>query len=141
MANLLGSLKILIAEDEEAHLFLTEEALKINQLPHELYSVTNGEDVINYLYHRGIYADETAYPDPDLLLLDINMPRKNGFEALKDIRADTNFANIPVVILSTSNRQDDRLKAEALNVDIFIVKPITFDLWVEAIKSIAIYWQ
>ncbi len=141
MANLLGSLKILIAEDEEAHLFLTEEALKINQLPHELYSVTNGEDVINYLYHRGIYADETAYPDPDLLLLDINMPRKNGFEALKDIRADTNFANIPVVILSTSNRQDDRLKAEALNVDIFIVKPITFDLWVEAIKLIAIYWQ
>ena len=141
MTNLLGSLKILIAEDEEAHLFLTEEALKINQLPYELYCVTNGEDVINYLYHRGIYADETAYPDPDLLLLDINMPRKNGFEALKDIRADTNFANIPVVILSTSNHQDDRLKAEALNVDIFIVKPITFDLWVEAIKSIAIYWQ
>ena len=141
MANLLGSLKILIAEDEEAHLFLTEEALKINQLPYELYCVTNGEDVINYLYHRGIYADETAYPDPDLLLLDINMPRKNGFEALKDIRADANFANIPVVILSTSNRQDDRLKAEALNVDIFIVKPVTFDLWVEAIKSIAIYWQ
>ncbi len=141
MANLLGSLKILIAEDEEAHLFLTEEALKINQLPYELYCVTNGEDVIDYLYHRGIYADETAYPDPDLLLLDINMPRKNGFEALKDIRADANFANIPVVILSTSNRQDDRLKAEALNVDIFIVKPVTFDLWVEAIKSIAIYWQ
>lgn len=141
MANLLGSLKILIAEDEEAHLFLTEEALKINQLPYELYCVTNGEDVIDYLYHRGIYADETAYPDPDLLLLDINMPRKNGFEALKDIRADANFANIPVVIFSTSNRQDDRLKAEALNVDIFIVKPVTFDLWVEAIKSIAIYWQ
>lgn len=141
MANSLAPLKILIAEDEEAHLFLTEEALKINQLPYELYSVTNGEDLMNYLYHRGIYSNKSVYPDPDLLLVDINMPRKNGFEALKDIRADANFANIPVVILSTSNRQDDRLKAEALNVDIFIVKPITFDVWVEAIKAIAIYWQ
>ena len=141
MAELLAPLKILIAEDEEAHLFLTEEALKINQLPHELYAVSNGEELMDYLYHRGMYADQEAYPNPDLLLLDINMPRKNGFEALNEIRADTSLGNIPVVILSTSNRPEDRAKAEALNVGIFIVKPVTFDVWIEAIKAIAVYWQ
>ncbi len=141
MSELLAPLKILIAEDEEAHLFLTEEALKINKLPYELYAVTNGEELMDYLHHRGIYANQKTYPSPDLLLLDINMPRKNGFEALKEIRADTDFANIPVVILSTSNRPEDRTKAKDLNVDIFIVKPVTFDVWVEAINAIAVYWK
>jgi len=135
------TLKILIAEDEEAHLFLTQEALKINQLPHELYSVTNGEDLMSYLYHQGIYADKQNYPDPDLILLDINMPRKNGFEALADIKADARLANIPVVILSTSKREEDRLRAEAMKASLFIVKPLTFDVWVDAIGAIAIYWQ
>jgi len=135
------SRKILIAEDEEAHLFLTQEALKINELPHKLYAVTNGEELMDYLYHRANYSNREIYPDPDLILLDINMPGKNGFEALAEIKADPNLASIPVVILSTSKRQEDRIKAEALKADLFIVKPLSFDVWVDAIKAVSIYWQ
>jgi CheY-like chemotaxis protein len=102
--------------------------------------VEDGEELMDYLHGRGQYVGTQAKPRPNLILLDLNMPRKDGREALKEIKSCPELRNIPVVVLTTSKAEEDILRTYDLGVNSFIVKPVTFDGMVEVLKTIGKYW-
>ncbi|QMS87220.1 response regulator [Nostoc edaphicum CCNP1411] len=134
------NLTILMADDDKDDGILVREALAESQLPIELYIVSNGEELMDYLYHRGQYADHKSYPYPVLILLDLNMPRIDGIEALKEIKTDPQLRRIPVVILSTSQREEDIYNTYDLGANSFIIKPVAFASLVEVMKTLVKYW-
>ncbi|WP_414548315.1 response regulator [Anabaena sp. CCY 0017] len=111
-----------------------------SQLPINLHIVNNGEELLDYLYNRGVYADKNQAPSPGLILLDLNMPTKNGLEVLQDIKTDPILRNIPVIVLSTSDGKEDIYHTYNLGANSFITKPVTFVGLVEMMKSIGKYW-
>ncbi|MDF5709438.1 MAG: response regulator [Nostoc sp. S4] len=131
---------ILMADDDEDDRMLVREALAESQLPIELYIVSNGEELMDYLYHRGRYADNRGKPHPGLILLDLNMPKKDGLEALKEIKTDPQLRQIPVIMLSTSGVQEDIYNTYDLGANSFIIKPVTFASLVEVMKTLGKYW-
>jgi CheY-like chemotaxis protein len=131
---------LLMADDDEDDRLMAREALTESRLTNPLYFVHDGEELMDYLYRRGKYADPVRYPFPGLILLDLNMPRKDGREALREIRADPNLRRIPVVVLTTSAAEEDVLRSYELGVNSFIVKPVTFDALVEVMRSLGRYW-
>jgi CheY-like chemotaxis protein len=131
---------ILIADDDDDDRFLIKEALAECHFANPLYWVSNGEELMDYLYHRGAYADRTQSPRPGLILLDLNMPRKDGREALKEIKADPQLRNIPIIILTTSGTDEDIYRSYNLGASSYITKPITFDSLIEVIKALGKYW-
>lgn len=133
-------INILIAEDDEDDRLLMEEALVENNLLNNFYFVENGEELMDYLYHRGIYQDSQKFPRPNIILLDLNMPKKDGREALKEIKADQNLRSIPIIVLTTSQAEEDILRSYDLGVNSFITKPVTFDLLVNVMKTFTQYW-
>ena len=130
---------ILIANDDEDTRFLLQEALREVRLAIRSEFVENGEQVLDYLYRRGEYAGSNWYR-PDLILLDLNMPRLDGREALTLIRSDPDLRQIPVVILTTSHRSGDILLCYRLGANSFISKPVTFEGLVEVMKTLCQYW-
>lgn len=133
------NITILMADDDEDDGILVREALAESQLPIELYIVSNGEQLMDYLCHRGGYANNSI-PYHDLILLDFNMPRIGGLEALKEIKTDPQLRRIPVVILSTSRREEDIYNTYDLGANSFITKPVTFASLVEVMKTLVKYW-
>lgn len=133
-------INILIADDDEEDRFLAINALEENRIKNNIFTVKDGEDLMEFLRNLGKYSDKTQYPLPDLILLDLNMPRKNGMEALLDIRGDENLKHIPVVILTTSKEEEDILKTYRLGVNSFITKPVSFEGLVDVMKALKIYW-
>jgi CheY-like chemotaxis protein len=133
------NLTILMADDDEDNCILVREALAESQLPIELYIVSNGEDLMNYLYHRGQYNDSNS-PHPGLILLDLNMPRKSGLEALKEIKNDPQLRRIPVVVLTTSATEEGIYNTYDLGASSFIIKPMAFASLVEVMKTLVKYW-
>jgi CheY-like chemotaxis protein len=131
---------ILMAEDDEDDCMLAREAVAESRLASELHIVKDGEELMDYLYHRGNYADLIQAPRPGLILLDLNMPRKDGREALKEIKADPDLRQIPVIILTTSNAEEDICKTYDLGANSFIIKPVTFTSLVEVMKTLGKYW-
>lgn len=131
---------ILMADDDEDDGILVREALAESQLPIELYIVSNGEQLMDYLYHRGGYANNSSLPHPDLILLDLNMAKIRGLEALKEIKTDPQLRRIPVVILSRSRREEDIYNTYELGANSFITKPVTFASLVEVMKTLVKYW-
>jgi len=131
---------ILIANDDEDTRFLLEEALREVRLAISSEFVENGEQVLDYLYRRGGYAGGSNWHRPDLILLDLNMPRLDGRETLTLIRSDPNLQQIPVVILTTSHRSGDILLCYRLGANSFISKPVTFEGLVEVMKTLCQYW-
>ncbi|GAB1542669.1 response regulator [Scytonema sp. NUACC21] len=131
---------ILMAEDDEDDRMLVREALTESRLTHELYTVTDGEELMDYLHQRGKYADKNIAPRPCLILLDLNMPKKDGREALKEIKADSNLRQIPIVVLTTSKAEEDIHSTYDLGANSFIIKPATFASLVEVMKAIGKYW-
>ncbi len=131
---------ILMADDDEDDHILVRAALAESQLPIDLHIVNNGEELLDYLYNRGLYADKTQAPSPGLILLDLNMPKKNGLEVLQDIKTDPMLRNIPVIVLSTSDDKEDIYHAYNLGANSFITKPVTFVALVEMMKTIGKYW-
>lgn len=119
---------------------LTIRALKKNRLSNSISCVENGEELMDYLYRRGKYADRTDAPRPGLILLDLNMPRKDGREALQEIKSDPNLRSIPVVVLTTSEAEQDILESYSLGVNAFITKPVTFDGLAKAIDTLGSFW-
>ena len=130
---------ILIANDDEDTRFLMQEALREVRLAIRSEFVENGEQVLDYLYRRGEYAGSN-WDRPDLILLDLNMPRLDGREALTLIRSDPDLQQIPVVILTTSHRSGDILLCYRLGANSFISKPVTFEGLVEVMKTLCQYW-
>ena len=131
---------ILMAEDDPDDRLLTEEAFSEALLANDLRFVEDGEELMDYLYRRGKYADASNSPHPGLILLDLNMPRKDGREALEEIKADPNLRRIPIVVLTTSKAEEDILRTYDLGVSGFITKPVQFESLVEVVKVLGKYW-
>lgn len=131
---------ILMADDDAEDRMLAREALEESRLANDFRYVENGEELLDYLRRRGQYADPAVSPRPGLILLDLNMPRKDGFEALAEIKEDPNLRQIPVVILTTSRAEEDVYRGYDLGVNSFITKPVSFEGLVEAMKTLGRYW-
>jgi CheY-like chemotaxis protein len=131
---------ILIADDDPDDRRLTQEAFAENHLANDLRFVEDGEELLDYLNQRGKYAAEGAAPAPGLILLDLNMPRKDGREALQEIKSDPRLRNIRVVIMTTSKAEEDVLRSYNLSAASYITKPVTFDRLVEVVKTLGKYW-
>jgi CheY-like chemotaxis protein len=134
------SITILMAEDDPDDRLLVREAWEESRLDNPLYFVEDGEALIDYLYRQGRYAAPGSAPRPGLVLLDLNMPCKGGREALREIKADPRLRCIPVVVLTTSKVEEDILCSYDLGASGFIIKPVTFEGLVEALKAIGRYW-
>jgi CheY-like chemotaxis protein len=132
---------ILMADDDEEDRELTREALQNARLANEMKFVVDGQDLMNYLRHEGEYADRPGEtPRPGIILLDLNMPKKDGREALQEIKADPALRSIPVVVLTTSGDEQDVFRTYDLGVNSFITKPVTFAGLVEAMRALQRYW-
>ena len=132
-------LTILMADDDEDDCLLAQEALIESHLANNLHIVCDGEQLMDYLYRRDKYRDIDLSPRPGLILLDLNMPKKDGREALKQIKADANLRQIPIVILTTSKADEDIYRSYDLGANSFITKPVTFSGLVEVMKTIGKY--
>jgi len=128
---------ILLVEDNVGDIYMTQEAMKESSIPYSLNVVRDGEEAMSYLLRQGKYADIVQ---PDIILLDLNLPKKNGLEVLKEIKDSPDLGRIPVIVLSTSSAQDDIQKACDLKANCYIIKPINFDKFLKVIKSIMDYW-
>ena len=131
---------ILMADDDEDDVFLTQKALQKGDFLNTLYSVKNGEELVDYLLHRGQYTDRAQYPHPDIILLDLNMPCKDGREALRDIKSHTELQAIPIIVFTTSRMEEDVHYTYTLGVNSFITKPTTFETLTEVMQTINKYW-
>lgn len=131
---------ILIADDDREDCEIIRDAFRESKLLNVLQFVHNGEELLNYLNHKGNYEDTEKYPTPGLILLDLNMPRKDGREALQEIKSNPDFRQIPVVVLTTSQAEEDIYKTYNLGVNSFITKPVAFHSLVEVLREIGHYW-
>lgn len=128
---------ILIADDDEDDCLLLRKALNRNRLANRLDRVADGEELMDYLYGRGAYVGQEL---PGLILLDLNMPRMDGREALREIRGSELLRHIPVVVLSTSRDEEDVYRSYDVGANSYIQKPVTFEGLVEVIRSLGSYW-
>jgi CheY-like chemotaxis protein len=133
-------INILLAEDDDDDRYLISEALDESHLNIRLYIVEDGDELLDYLYRRGKYADEIQWPKPGLILLDLNMPRKDGREALQEIKADPHLRRIPIVVLTTSKADEDVAKTYDTGISGYITKPVSFTGLREVMDAIGHYW-
>lgn len=133
-------LTLLMAEDDDDDFMLAHKAFAKTGSPHKLRRVVNGEDLLDYLERRGVYASSPASDQPCFILLDLNMPRKDGREALRDLKAHPRFKKIPVIVFTTSESEEDVAVAYSLGANAFIRKPVNFEELVSVMKSLIDYW-
>lgn len=131
---------ILIADDDDDDCMLTQEALAQSRLANAARIVKDGEELMDYLYNRGQYTDKKNAPRPDLIFLDLNMPKKDGREALREIKADSQLRSIPIIVLTTSKAEEDICRSYDLGANSFIIKPMTFSSLVDVMRTIGKYW-
>ena len=131
---------ILLADDDPDDRKLTQDAFMQNRLANDFHAVEDGEELLDYLHRRGQYESLRGEPLPGLILLDLNMPRKDGREALKEIKADPDLRRIPVVVLTTSKAEEDIVRTYDLGVNSYVTKPVTFKSLVELIRILGCYW-
>jgi len=133
------SIVILMADDDDDDFLLTQKALKESNLLNSLVRVKDGEELLDYLLKRGDYQhQETEHPG--VILLDLNMPRKDGREALKEIKSNPDLSDIPVVVFTTSKAEEDIYRSYQLGVNSFITKPVTFENLMSVMKALGKYW-
>ena len=131
---------ILMADDDADDRRLTQEALEEGRLINDVRFVDNGEELMDYLRKQGKFAPPAEAPRPGLILLDLNMPRKDGRTVLKEIKSDRDLRQIPVVVLTTSKADEDVYKSYDLGVNSYIVKPVTFEALVDILQTLEKYW-
>ena len=131
---------ILLADDDPEDREMTRRALDTNQLANEFYTVADGEELLDFLHHRGAFAPPVRSPTPGLILLDLNMPRMDGREALAAIKADPTLRRIPVVVMTTSEAEQDISRTYDLGTNSFITKPITLAGLIAVTKVLGEYW-
>lgn len=129
--------EILLVEDNEPDILLTQEALEEATVKNRLHVARDGEEAMHFLRREGAYAEA---PRPDVVLLDINMPRKNGLEVLQEIKSDPALASIPVVMLTTSQAEEDIAHSYAQHANGYIIKPVEFENFLSAIKAFENFW-
>ena len=140
MSNPTRPITILMADDDAEDRMLAQEALDQARLANDLRCVEGGEELMDYLRRRNGYADESASPRPGLILLDLNMPKMDGREALVEIRSDPDLRLIPVVVLTTSQAEEDICRTYDLGASSFITKPVAFEGLVEVMRTLQKYW-
>lgn len=133
----LRKVEILLVEDNPGDIVLIEEAFKEASVPYNLNVVKNGEDAIFYLRHEESFSETKL---PDLILLDLNLPKKSGKEVLSEIKSDKDLKIIPVIILTTSKNYQDILCSYSLNANCYLVKPVEFEEFLDTVKSIDKFW-
>lgn len=131
-------IEVLLVEDNLGDIRLTQEALKENKVLNALHVVRDGAEAMTFLAGEGRYAD---MPRPDLVLLDLNLPKKDGREVLAEIKSDPDLKHIPVVILTSSEAEDDILKAYGLRANCYITKPVDLDQFLKVVKCIEDFWM
>jgi CheY-like chemotaxis protein len=134
------SVIILMADDDEDDRLMAKEAFAEVKLLNDFHTVEDGEELMDYLHRKGKYADPRFSPRPGIILLDLNMPKKDGRQALKEIKADPSLRHIPIVVLTTSKAEEDILRSYDLGVNSFIIKPVTFDQLIDIMKTLTKYW-
>lgn len=131
---------ILMADDDEDDRRLTQEALEEGRLANPIRFVKDGEELMDYLKRTGPFAPPAEVPRPGLILLDLNMPRKDGWSVLQEVRKDPELRQIPVVVLTTSKADEDVFRSYDLGVNSYIVKPVTFEALVDTLQTLEKYW-
>ena len=131
---------ILMADDDADDRQMTREAFEESRLANDLRFVEDGEELMDYLKRRGKYTDPESSPRPGLILLDLNMPRKDGREALREIKADPQLKHLRVVVLTTSKAEEDIFRTYDLSAASYITKPVTFESLVEVVRALGKYW-
>jgi CheY-like chemotaxis protein len=124
---------VLLVEDDEGDILMTREAFEFHKIRNELHVVTDGEQALNFLRQTGPYADA---PRPGLILLDVNLPRRSGMEVLEELKQDPELAVLPVVMLTTSQAEEDILRSYKLHANAYVTKPVDFDNFISAIRQI-----
>jgi CheY-like chemotaxis protein len=130
-------IEILLIEDNPGDVRLIEETFKEYKVKNNLHIAYDGMEAINFLKKKGDYAD---VPRPDLILLDLNLPKKDGREVLDDIKKDNNLKSIPIVILTTSREEEDILRSYNLHANCYITKPVDLDQFIKVVKSVEDFW-
>ncbi len=140
MTNQKYNISILVAEDDPDDRCLIKDAFDEAEITNPLFFVEDGEELMDFLYNKNKFLDKKRFPRPGLILLDLNMPKKDGRQALSEIKSDKELKKIPVTILSTSDNEEDIINSYILGVNSFITKPQSFNLLVEVMRSIKNYW-
>ncbi len=133
-------LVILLAEDNQAHTKLVIRGFEQHHVGNQVFCVSDGEQALDFLNQRGEYSDPSEYPRPDLVLLDLRLPRVDGLEVLRKIKTTDALQTIPVVILTTSDAESDVSRAYELNANSYLVKPIDFERFSAMIRELGFYW-
>jgi CheY-like chemotaxis protein len=126
-------IEVLLVEDDPGDVLMTQEAFKDYKIANKLTVVTNGEDAIAYLRKQGRFAEVRT---PDLVLLDLNLPRRNGREVLRDVKGDPELRRVPIVVLTTSDAEEDVLASYDLHANAYVRKPVDFERFVAAVRAI-----
>lgn len=136
----LEQIEILLAEDSPSDAEMTQRALRQHNLGNHLHWVKDGAEALDYLFGRGAYAGRDLARPPKLVLLDIKMPKVDGIEVLRQIKADERTKHVPVVVMTSSNEERDVLESYRLGANSYIVKPVDFGAFVDVIAKIGLYW-
>lgn len=129
--------ELLLVEDNPADIFLMEEALADAGIALHLHTAKDGEEAMAFLHRQGVYADEAL---PDLVILDLNIPKKHGYEVLREIKEDKGLQHIPVIVMTTSQAREDIWKSYGLHANCYIVKPVGPEKFIQMIKNLETFW-
>lgn len=138
--NYSHEVEILLVEDNPTDAELTLRALKKHHLANRIVTVTDGEEALDFIFGRGAFQNREIENGPQMILLDLKLPKVDGLEVLKAVKADPRTKIIPVVILTSSKEEKDIIESYQLGVNSYIVKPVNFDNFIEAVKNIGLYW-
>lgn len=134
-------MKILLAEDQRSDALIAQRAFKEIGIKNDLYVVQDGQEAMDFIYHKGKYTDKKKYPTPDLIVLDINMPKMDGFQVLEALKKDIEYMAIPVIILTSSKNEDDVARSYKGQAASYIQKPIEYQEFLEFVRRFCFYWQ
>ena len=136
----MGSLIILLVEDNPRDVRLIQRAFDKAHFPHDLHIVRDGEEALSYLRGEGAYAEPSTAPRPDLVLLDLNLPRMSGHDVLRQCKQDDHLKQIPIVVLTTSGHDDDIRRAYEAGANAYLLKPVEFARFTEVIQQLSTFW-
>ena len=134
------AVNILLVEDNDDHIELTKRALEENGVLNKIYVAKDGKEALDFLYNRDKYSDRAEAPKPGLILLDVKLPKIDGFEVLKQVKGDPDLKLIPIIMLTTSSRDEEIAKGYSEGANSYVTKPVDFNEFVAKIKNLQMYW-